>query len=469
MQVQTINIGYKPSPKQLLYHRTAADIVLYGGAAGGGKSFATVQDALHRCLKHPGTHAYLFRRSYPELKDTLIKEALRSIPRELGKYRSGDHDFILINGSVLHFRHCLREKDMVLYQGIEVDWLYFDELTSFTKKIFDFLRTRLRTRLSTGIKPVVRCTSNPGGVGHGWVKSMFVDSAPYYQMHEMEVYSEVKKEKKIFKIQYIPAFVTDNPYISSDYIFELEMKPDALRRALLKVDWDAFEGQVFIEFTDDKKRYADRRFTHVIDPFDIPDYWPRYRSFDHGYSRPFSVGWWAIDEFGRMYRYREWYGCVKNSRGEVEPNTGVKYSPKVIAKGILEREAEERRKGITVYGVCDPSLSDRSRGPSIMDSMAQEGVYFNQGDNTRLPGKMQLHERFRFRPDGRPMLQVFNTCTDFIRTVPALPYDDVKVEDIDTDAEDHIYDDTRYMAMMFPLTAKKPEERKKKEFNPLED
>jgi hypothetical protein len=462
-----IVIDYQPTPKQEMFHKSPADIVLYGGAAGGGKSKATVMDALRRCLSHDGTHAYLFRRSYPELRDTLIKEARASIPRELGRYTEMTHDFVLKNGSVLHFRHCLREANMTDYQGAEIDWLYIDELTTFTKTIFDYLRTRLRTKTTTGIKPTIRCTTNPGGIGHGWVKAMFIKGAKHYEVRKQAVYSEIKKETKIVRVQYIPAFVTDNPHVSDDYLFELEQKPDALRNALLNGDWDSFEGQVFTEFTDDPEHYLDGIETHVIAPFPIPDHWPRYRSFDHGYSRPFSVGWWAIDPQGRAYRYREWYGCVKNSRGEPEPDKGLKLSPKIIAQGIWAREEEERRKNITVYGICDPSLDDYSRGPSVMDSMAEEGVYFTKGDNTRLPGKMQFHERLRFRPDKKPMAYIFNTCTDFIRIIPELCYDEIKVEDVKTKSEDHIYDEARYFFMQFPIVAIEPKKYEPKQYNPL--
>jgi len=460
---ERIVLDYTPTAKQLMFHQSRADIILYGGAAGGGKSKACVEDAFLRCVKHPGTHAYLFRRTYPELKDTLILEASRSIPRQLGRYKTGSHDLVLTNGSEMHFRHCLRENDRFIYAGAEIHWLYIDELTTFSKVIFDFLRTRLRAKESLHIKPTVRCTSNPGGVGHGWVKAMFVDSAPYYAMHEMKVFSEVLKQEQINRLQYIPALATDNPFITKDYIFELEQKPEALRRALLNGDWDAFEGQAFPEWKDDPAHYDDHLYTHVINPFPIPDWWPRYRSFDHGYSRPFSVGWWAVDPAGRLYRYKEWYGCVPG-----EPDTGVKIDPTQIAQGIYAREADEREKGLHITGICDPSLDDRSRGPSVMDMMRREGIMFVKGDNTRIAGKMQFHYRLRFRPDGMPMFYTFRECKDFIRTIPALNYDDIHVEDVDTHSEDHPYDEGRYMFMARPIDAKEPQKPKARQWNPLE-
>lgn len=457
-------VDYVPTDKQKVFHRTVADEVLYGGAAGGGKSRAVVMDAFLRCLKYPGTKAFLFRRSYRELEDTLIAEAKRSIPAGLYKYRSGDHEMTLLNGSKLCFRHCLNDKDMITYQGAEIDWLYIDELTHFSKAVYDYLKTRLRSPKVLGIKPIVRCTSNPGGRGHAWVKMYFVDSAPYGKIHEEEVWSETLQETKIQRIQYIPALATDNPHITNDYIFELEQKPEALRRALLNGDWDAFEGQAFPEFTDDPEHYKDQRHTHIIDPFSIPDYWPRYRSFDWGFAKPFSVGWWASDERGRLVRYREWYGCQPK-----ESDVGLKLRVEEIAWGIYAREAEEREKGIKITGVADPSIWDGSRGPSIADKMAGEKVYWIKADNERIAGKMQVHGRMMFRPDGLPMMQAFSTCDAFRRIIPAINYDIIRVEDVDTSSEDHVYDEVRYMCMYLPVKAVAPVSRQRRVFNPLED
>lgn len=457
-------VDYVPTEKQKVFHRTTADEVLYGGAAGGGKSRAVVMDALKRGLQHPGTKAFLFRRSYRELEDTLIAEAKRSIPSGLYKYRSSDHEMTLLNGSKLCFRHCLNDKDRFTYQGAEIDWLYVDELTHFSKVVYDYLKTRLRSPKILGIKPIVRCTSNPGGPGHGWVKNYFVDSAPYGEIHTEEIWSEELREAKTVGIQYIPARATDNPHITKDYIFELEQKPEALRRALLNGDWDAFEGQAFPEFTDDPKHYKDQLKTHIIDPFPIPDYWPRFRSFDWGFAKPFSVGWWASDERGRLIRYREWYGCQPK-----EPDVGLKLRAEEIAWGIYSREAEERERGIKVMGIADPSIWDGSRGPSIMDKMAAEKVYWTKADNERIAGKMQVHSRLMFRPDGMPMLQAFKDCEAFRRIIPAMNYDLIKVEDVDSSSEDHVYDEVRYMCMQFPINAYKPVKVRMKYFNPLED
>lgn len=456
-----IVIDYKPTVKQGMFHASCADEVLYGGAAGGGKSVAIVMDALLRCLTYPGTTAYIFRRTYAELDDTVIKEAKARYPRRVGRYNAGRHEYYMVNGSVIRFRHCAAIADMYNYSGAEIHWLYFDELTSFEFDIYTFLKTRLRAKKSLGIVPLVRCSSNPGNIGHGWVKKYFVDAGPFMEVVERTVHSKQLAREIVVRTQYIPSLATENPHITDDYIFQLEQKPEALKRALLFGEWDAFEGQVFPEFTDNPAGYKTRIGTHVIEPFDLPVNWPRYMSFDHGYSRPFSVGWWAVGPRGEMYRYREWYGCETN-----HPNTGIKLSPPEIARGIVEREACEAAENITIDRIADPAIFEHSRGPSVAEQMqpvvsrskleifaniGRPGVYFRKGDNARLAGKMQLHERLRFNEAGQPMLYVFSACQAFIRTIPTLPYDPTHPEDVDTDAEDHVYDEVRYALMARPM------------------
>lgn len=449
-----VTFRYEPTVKQRLFHETPVREVLYGGAAGGGKSYAICWDALIRCLKYAGTHAYLFRRTYPELEQTLIEKMQTICPADLGRYKASEHKLYLINGSVIHFCHLSNEGDGLLkYQGAEIQWLYLDELTHFTQGMYNYLRTRVRAPKSMNIVPVIRCASNPGGPGHGWVKSYFVDSTNIGRdIVEREVEIEDTRTHKIKKrkttIQYIPATVDDNPYIADDYKIELMNKPAKLRDALLFGKWDAFEGQAFPEFANDPEHYTDGIGTHVIAPFDIPLWWPRYVSFDHGYSRPYSFGVWAVDPDGRAYRYKELYGCKPG-----EPNTGVMQTPHQIGEALADLLEPEFREGIRPTGIADPAIWDQSRGVSVEEQIrsAFGGVIFRKGDNTRMDGKMQLHERFRFGEDGKPMLYVFTNCRDFIRTIPTLVYDAHKVEDIDTSGEDHIFDETRYFLMARPL------------------
>ena len=224
---------------------------------------------------------------------------------------------------------------------------------------------------------------------------------------------------------------------------------------------------MFKEFVNDPKHYQDRVGTHVIVPFDIPLSWPRYMSFDHGFSKPFSVGYWAVDMQGRAYRYREWYGCVPR-----RANVGIELTPRQIADGIIQREAFEHQNNVQIERIADPAIWDKSRGDSVADQMRptdkEPGVYFRKGDNTRLAGKMQLHERLRFDQEGKPGIYIFNTCHDWLRTVPNLPYSLKKPEDVDTDAEDHAYDDSRYFLMARPVTPKKTVPVQAYEYNPYQ-
>lgn len=465
-----ISLDYVPTKKQRMFHASRSGEVLYGGAAGGGKSYAIDWDAFIRCLKYPGTNAYLFRRTFPELEQTLIKTMRSIVPESLGQYYAGAHEMRFVNGSTARFCHLSDEGDTIKYQGAEIQWLYFDELTHFSEGMYNYIKTRLRAPKRLGVHPCVRCASNPGGPGHGWVKARFVDSTDvgtHTVVKNTEIMGQDGKMKtKKSVCEYIPATVYDNPHIDEMYIVELQNKPSKLRDALLYGKWDAFEGQAFPEFTNDPAHYADGKNTHVIDPFDIPLNWTRYVSFDHGFSRPFSLGAWAVDPDGRVYRYKELYGCKAG-----EANVGLMITPGEIAAKMADWLEPEFKEGIHITGIADPAIWDESRGTSVEEQIRKvfNGVIFRKGDNTRMPGKMQLHERLRFGEDGRPMMYVFSTCKDFIRTIPTLCYDEHKVEDIDTAGEDHIYDETRYFLMSRPIAPRllKPV-KKKPVWNPLD-
>lgn len=461
-----IDINYNPTPKQAMYHSSNAYEMLYGGAAGGGKSCATVMEAFKLCMKHPKTFAYLFRRTYVELKDTLLREAMSKLPMNILRYNKSEHNIYLPNGSVMCFRHCNHEDDVINYQGAEIHWLFIDELTHFTKTIYDFLKTRVRSAAELGINPLIRCTSNPGGVGHGWVKQYFIDDIEPFKVNKKEVYSEVLRKSEIRTIQYIPAYATDNPHLAESYIFELEQKPERLRRALLNGDWTVFEGQAFMEFIDNRQHYQDRRYTHVIEPFRIPDTWKQrvWRSFDYGYAKPFSIGWWVFDYDGRAYRVNELYGW------NGEANTGCKWTVSEIAKKVKEIEQEYFRNSV-ITGIADPAIWDKSGGndESIAGMFEKERVYFEKAKNNRLSGKAQFHNRLAFDEEGLPMFYVFSTCKNFIRTIPNLVLDKVNVEDIDSDCEDHTYDEARYFFMEHPIKARKHHKPKQQGYNPLDD
>ena len=229
-------------------------------------------------------------------------------------------------------------------------------------------------------------------------------------------------------------------------------------------EWGIEGGAVFEEWTDDPEHYRDRQWTHVIEPFEVPESWKIYRGFDFGYAKPFSCGWWACDHDNRLYRILELYGCTD------EPNTGVRWPPDQIFREIKRVEDQHRwLKGRRIYGVADPSIWDASRGESVAEMAERQGVYFDPGDNARISGWMQMHYRLAFDANGIPMMYVFNTCKGFLRTVPMLTYDETKVEDVDTDLEDHIADETRYVCMARPYNPPAPEPTKPKPYNPLDD
>jgi hypothetical protein len=241
-----------------------------------------------------------------------------------------------------------------------------------------------------------------------------------------------------------------------DYIKQLEALPPKLKEAWLYGRWDIFEGMFFEEFADRPEHYKDRVYTHVIDPFEIPDGWQIYRSFDWGYNKPFSCGWWAIDYDGVAYRILELYGCTKT------PNEGVKWTPPKVFDEIHRIEVEHRwLKGKKIIGIADPAIWDAETGESIADVAGKHGVYFQPGDNKRLPGWMQMHYRMAFDENGYPMMYIFSNCKAFIRTIPLLLYDEHKVEDLDTDGEDHVADEVRYFCMSRPIAprmASKPDD-----------
>ena len=214
--------------------------------------------------------------------------------------------------------------------------------------------------------------------------------------------------------------------------------------------WDVFQGQVFQEFTNDPAHYQDRRFTHVIAPFDIPREWRVYRSYDFGYAKPFSCGWWAVDHDGVIYRILELYGCTG------EADVGVRWTPeRQFAEIRRIEDTHPWLKGREIQGVADPAIWDTSRGESIYETALRHRVFFTRGDNRRIPGWMQLHYRMSFDEQGYPMLYVFSGCRAFIRTIPELLFDQTDAEDVDTRQEDHVADESRYFCMSRPIPPQK--------------
>ena len=459
---------WKPQKKQIEFLSRNEYECLYGGAAGGGKSDALLVEAL-RQVHIPHYTALILRKTVPQLSELIDRSRqIYSAAFPNAVYNASEHFWRFPSGAKIHFGSMQYVKDRINYQGKRYDFIAFDELTHFTWEEYSYMFSRNRPS-GGGTRVYIRATTNPGGVGHGWVKDRFITPAPP-MTPIADTYSIIapngEKTQMTRHRIFVPSTVFDNKILlehNPEYLASLAMLPEAERKALLYGDWDSFDGQVFSEWRNDPAHYEDMRYTHVIAPFRIPKNWQIYRGFDFGYTRPFSVGWYAADNDGRLYRIREYYGCTGR------PNQGVCFEPSRIAEEIRNIEENDPNiKGRSIIGIADPSVFDGSRGRSVAEIMEKAGVYWRPGDNARISGKMQYHYRFAFDGEGVPMLYIFNTCKNFIRTVPSLCYDTLNVEDIDTSAEDHIYDECRYVLMHIPIKARTNHQQTKGEiFSPL--
>ena len=459
---------WKPQKKQIDFLSRNEYEVLYGGAAGGGKSDALLVEAL-RQVHIPHYTALILRKTVPQLSELIDRSRqIYSVAFPKANYNSTEHVWRFPSGAKIHFGSMQYVKDRINYQGKRYDFIAFDELTHFTWEEYSYMFSRNRPS-GAGTRVYIRATTNPGGVGHGWVKERFITPAPPLTPIT-DTYSVVSPSGEVVEMKrqrvFVPSTVFDNEILlknNPEYLASLAMLPEAEKKALLYGDWDSFDGQVFTEWRNDPAHYDDMRFTHVVAPFRIPRHWQIYRGFDFGYTRPFSVGWYACDGDGRLFRIREYYGCTGR------PNQGVCFEPSRIAEEIRSIEENDPNiRGRKIIGIADPSIFDGSRGRSVAEIMEKSGVFWRAGDNSRISGKMQYHYRFAFDSEGVPMLYIFNTCKNFIRTVPSLCYDTLNVEDIDTSSEDHIYDECRYVLMHIPIKAREHYQAPKGEkFSPL--
>lgn len=462
------NIIWQPQPKQAEFMARDEYEVLYGGAAGGGKSDAIIAEAL-RQVDNPNYRAIIFRKTYPQCRELILKSLRiysRAFPK--AKYNGSEHYWQFPSGAKIYFGSMPNSTSYLNYQGLSYSYIAFDELTHFTKEEYEYMISRNRAD-GEGLRVYIRATANPGGIGHGWVKERFITaSAPGvpYEVKAEVTGNDGKKTSVTRSRVFIPSSVFDNRKLLDNdpgYLANLALLPDAQKKALLYGDWNSYEGQVFTEWRDNPEGYESGKYTHVIAPFEIPKTWKRYRTFDFGYAKPYAVQWWAVDYDGRAYLYRQLYGCVPDS-----PNTGVKEEPRVQARKIRQIE-KELEAGNHIYGIADPAIWDESRGRdgTIISIFEEEGLFFNKGKNARLSGKMQCHHRMAFDKSGRPMMYVFNTCRPFIRTIPNLIYDSKNVEDVDSDCEDHDYDAMRYFFMENPIASPEPVTVPTSVWNPL--
>ena len=430
----------KPNEKQVLFLRDTHRHVGFGGARGGGKSWAVRTKAKLLCAYHAGIRCLIVRRTYPELMNNHIATLRRELSA-VAAYSDKEKLLRFKNGSIIQFMYCARDSDLDRLQGVEYDVIFLDEATQLSE--FQMKAITACVRGVNDFPKRVYYTMNPGGQGHGYIKRLFIDRR-FLPDEDPEDYS------------FIRSLCTDNEALmraQPDYVKSLKALPEKLRDAWLHGRWDIFEGQFFEEFITEaptEKDAKDGGWCHVIDPFPVPDTWSIYRSFDFGYAKPFSCGWWAVDYDGRAYRILELYGCSG------EPDCGVKWTPDRIFSEIAKIESEHpflKNKRIT--GVADPAIWDASRGESVAETAARHGVLFIPGDNKRIAGWMQVRCRLAFDEEGLPMMYVFKNCRDFIRTLPLLCYDRKAVEDLDTTGEDHIADETRYFCMMRPIAPPK--------------
>lgn len=459
---------WQPQPKQRAFMARREWEALYGGAAGGGKSEALVMEAL-RQVHIPHYKALILRKTFPELRE-LIDKTLAYYPRAYprAKYNASSHEWRFPSGAKIIFGSMQHDTDKIKYQGQAYDFVAFDELTHFTWEEYSYLFSRCRPN-GPGTRCYIRSTANPGGVGHGWVKERFITAAPPMTPIADTVSwtdGDGQQREAVRHRIFVPASVFDNAALLANdpnYVPSLASMDAADRAALLYGDWDSFSGQVFREWRNDPAHYRDRIRTHVIEPFIVPAEWAVWCAMDWGYAKPFSVGWYAVDRERRLYRIREYYGWNGT------PDTGVQLDPEVVARKIREIEAEDPNlQGRKIHRVGDPAIWGTQTGQSVGAMMERKGVYFERGDNARIDGKMQVHYRLRFDGGGVPMLYVFDTCRNLIRTLPNLVYDERDVEDVDTTQEDHAYDELRYVCMKNPIAPPAAAVEVRRQYSPLD-
>ena len=429
--VKNQEVIFKPNDgPQTSFLASAEREVFYGGARGGGKSYAMLVDPLRYC--HKAQHrALLIRRSMPELRDMIThSQRLYSRAFKGARWREQEKEWRFPSGARIEFGYAENMTDVLRYQGQSYTWIGVDELPQYpTPDVYNFLRSSLRS-VDPEIPVFMRATGNPGNIGSQWVKEMFVDPSEPNKAFNVSIDTPTGVRK--ISRRFIPAKLQDNPYLmqTDDYYIMIASLPEVQRKQFLEGDWSAFENSSFPEFN---------KTTHVVDPFEIPRGWSRFRSADWGYSSNACCLWFAIDWDNNLWVYRELYT--------------KKITADEFAKKVLEAEQGEFMR----YGVLDSSTWAKRGdvGPSIAETMIQEGCKWRPSDRSpksRINGKLEIHKRLKVHEkDNEPTLKVFSNCVNLIRTLPLLPLDKNNPEDVDTDAEDHAYDALRYGCMSRPM------------------
>lgn len=406
--------------KQKRFLDATASEVLFGGAAGGGKSYGQTVDAFLFALRYPGSKQLLLRRTFAELDKSLIRTVLSWYPRDIFSYNSSAHVGRFTNGSCIDFGYCASETDVYQYQSAEYDVIRFDELTHFTEAQYVYLISRVRG--ANGFPKQIKSSTNPGGVGHQWVKSRFVDpSAPNQEFIGSD------GMKRIF----IPSLLDDNTFLMTsdpDYKKRLEALPERDKKALLYGDWNIFDGQYFPEFD---------RNVHVCDPFEIPKEWRRYRAFDYGLDR-LACYWIAVDSTRTAYVYKEL--CESD----------------LPISTACER-IEETNDGDDIYlTLAPPDMWSRSQetGRSKAAIFQENGLDIVKSSNNREAGWLAIKEMLKVDSNGFTRLKIFSNCTELIKCLPALQIDKKKPTDCSTEPHDitHSPDGLRCFAVywIFP-------------------
>ena len=425
-----------PGPQEEFLSAGERD-VLYGGAAGGGKSFALLADPLRYC--HNANHrGLLLRRTLDELTELIDKSRqlyTKAFPG--AKFRESKSTWHFPSGATIWFTYLDRDKDVTRFQGQAFNWIGIDEITQYpTPYVWDYLRSRLRStdpELQENL--YMRCTANPGGVGGWWVKKMYIEGTPEnkafpaFDIDTRKTFvwpsGHEKAGQPLFFRKFVPARLTDNPHLMADGQYEAMLRslPDVERKRLLEGDWDVAEGAAFPEFS---------RTKHVVEPFDLPTNWPRIRAADYGYSAPSCVLWGAIDWDNNIWVYRELYAKHLTAAQ--------------LADRILEAEQIDP---LPHYTVLDSSCWNKTGfGPSIAEVMMRQGVRWTPSDRNRIQGKMEIHRRLADDPYTKePRVRFFSTCQNIVKQVAGIPLSKTNSEDVDTKAEDHAYDALRYMMM----------------------